>query len=272
MGKEFIEYHSEDGRIPYSASNLCFCLTGYAKDYISEDRKITSNIDKKVRDAVLVDAINYLGEQGCCNFALYTKDLYDGQEHKEEVDPQCLLTTIINHYAYYMFNQVIVESVLRNNHMNECTCEFDADDGAIVLLDFINYIAKRNDFDRTFTIGELYEKFKVQKHKNEMNELKKFLELTSKYGERLANGRSIDAIFESMARKHNLKYVALDGTYHYTDIISRRVGHSQMYSWDAKEVDEEIYAMAYAYEKMNDGKQIPQTEIINRKILEMKKI
>lgn len=270
MGKEFIEYQGE--RIPYSASTLCFCLKQYAKDYIAENRKITSNVDKKVRDAVLVDAINYLGYQGGCDFALYTIDLYDTKRHEEEVDPQCLLTAIVNHYTYYMFNQGIVESVLRNNHMNECTERFDANDGAIVLLDFINYIAKRNGYDRTFAIGELYEKFKVQSHDYELYKLKKFLELTGKYNQRLTNGRSIDAIFESMARKHNLKYVAEDGTYHYTDTIRDRVGRSQMYYWDVEKVDEEIYAMAYTYAKIDDvNKQPAQTEIINKKILEMKK-
>ena len=64
MGKEFVEYQSENGRIPYSASTLCFCLTQYAKDYISDERKLTSKIDSKVRDAVIVDAINFLGYQG----------------------------------------------------------------------------------------------------------------------------------------------------------------------------------------------------------------
>ena len=97
MGKDFVEYHSENGRIPYSASTLCFCLTQYAKDYINENRKITTNIDKKVRDAVLVDAINYMGVQGCCDFALCTKDLYDTQKLREKVEPQCLITTMINH-------------------------------------------------------------------------------------------------------------------------------------------------------------------------------
>ncbi len=271
MSKEFIEYHSETGRIPYSASTICFCLTNYAKDYINENHKIITNINKKVRDAVLVDAINYIGSQGCCDFALYTSDLYNYQEPNVEVDPQCLLTIFTNHIAYYMFNQGIVESVLKNNYMNECTEQFDANDGAIVLLDFINYISKKNDFDRTFTIAELFKKFKVQKHNIEMKILKEFLELTSKYSEKLVNGRSIDAIFDSMAREHNLKYVADDGSYHYTDIISARVGQSQMFSWDAQEVDEEIFAMAYAFEKMNDSQQIPKTEIINKKILEMKK-
>lgn len=270
MGKEFVEYQSENGRIPYSASHLCFCLTQYAKDYILENRKIISDIDKKVTDAVLVDAINYLGLSGGCDFALYTQDLYDAKKHGEEVDAQCLLTTIVNHYAYYMFNEGIVESVLRNNHMNDCTEQFDANDGAIVLLDFINYIAKRNDYDRKFTIGELYEKFKVQKHNCELNQLKGFLELTGQYNEELASGKSIDAIFTSMSHKHDLKYVAEDGTYHYTDVIRNRIGQSEMYSWDAQEVDEEIYAMAYAYAKMKSDEQ-SQVQVIDKKILEMKK-
>lgn len=270
MGKEFIEYNSENGKIPYSASHLCFCLTQYAKDYISENREVVSKINRKVRDAVLVDAINYLGIQGGCAFALYTQDLYDSKKHEEEVNPQCLLTAIVNHYAYYIFNQDIVESVLRNNHMNKCTEKFDANDGAIVLLDFINYIAKRNSYDRKFTINELYEKFKVQKHNCELNQLKKFLELTGQYNEKLANGESIDSIFESMAHKHNLKYIAEDGTYHYTDIIKNRVGRSKMYSWDAEEVDEEIYAMAYAYDKFKTNEQ-SQIQIIDKKVLEMKK-
>ena len=228
MGKEFVEYQSENGRMPYSASHICFCLTQYAKDYISENRRIISNVDKKVRDAVLVDAINYLGFQGCCDFALYTKDLYDAEKHENEVNPQCLLTALVNHLAYYMFNEGIVESVLKNNHMNDCTDQFDANDGAIVLLNFKNYIAKRNGYDRKFTIGELYEKFKVQKHIIELNQLKKFLELTGQYNEQLAIGKSIDAIFTSMAHKHDLKYVAEDGTYHYTDVIRNRIGQSEM--------------------------------------------
>lgn len=33
MGKEFIEYHSENGRIPYSAPTLCCCLTQYVRNY-----------------------------------------------------------------------------------------------------------------------------------------------------------------------------------------------------------------------------------------------
>ena len=49
--------------------------------------------------------------------------------------------------------------------MNEVKEKFDANDGATVLLDFINYIAKINDFDRTFTMKDLYAKYQKQHHK-----------------------------------------------------------------------------------------------------------
>lgn len=272
MGKEFIEYHSETGRIPYSASTLCCCLAQYVRNYISSNREIIANIDKDVRDAVLVDAINYLGTYGGCDFALYTEDLYSGRVDDEQVDAQCLLTTVQNFYATYIFQHGMVESVLRNNHMNNCTNEFDANDGAIVIVDFINYLAQVNDYDRKFTIKDLYEKFKTQDHRAEMNRLKEFLEKTSKYSEMLATGETIDSIFKNMSIAYDLKNISEDGTYHYTDVISSRVGQSEMFSWSKRAIETEIYAMAYAYAKMSsDIKKHPQTEIINKKILEMKK-
>lgn len=271
MGKEFIEYHSENGRIPYSASTLCFCLTQYAKDYITSERKIFSKIDEKVRDAVLVDAINYLGMNGGIDFALYTKNLYDGKIENEYVDPQCILTVLPNHFADYIFNEGIVESVLRNSHMNDCTEKFDANHGAIILLDFINYIAEINNYDRIFTIMELYKKSQKQNHERELKKLKSFVEQTSIYRERLQNGEDIDSIFNEMAKKHNLKYISKRGIYHYTDKIKKRVGQSRMFSFDVYDIEKELYAMAYAYEKLErNNKKKPQTEIIRKKIREMK--
>lgn len=272
MGKEFIEYQNENGTIPYTASRLCFCLTRYAKKYIASERKIISKIDTKVRDAVLVDAINFLGIQGGIDFALYTKDLYDGRVEEADVDAQCILTAISNHFACYIFNKGIVESVLRNSHMNECTEKFDENDGAIVLLDFINFIAKSNDYDRIFTIRDLYNKVQKQNHDRNLNELKSFLELTSTYGQRLQNGENIDSIFNEMAKEYGLKFISKRGRYHYTDEIKERVGRSQMFSWDKYEVEEKLYAMTYAYGKLELGKQEkPKTKIIIKKIKEMKK-
>ncbi len=272
MGKEFFEYHSDNDRIPYSASTLCSCLTQYVRNYISSNREIISSIDKNVRDAVLVDAINYLGTYGGCNFALYTKSLYSGRVYKEVVDAQILLTIIPNFYATYIFQHGMVDSVLWNRHMNNCTNEFDVNEGATVLVDFINYIAQVNGYDRKFTIKDLYEKFKTLDHEVEMSRLKSFLEKASEYRDRLDFGDNIDSIFAEMASEHDLKSISEDGTYHYTDIFRDRVGCSEMYPWDKEKVEEEIYAMAYAYgKKYSDAKEQPQTDIINQKILEMKK-
>ena len=275
MEREFVEYHNENGSLPYPAPTICFCLTQYAKNYVLENRKITSNIDKKVRDAVLVDSINYLGVFGCRGFILYTKNLYDENRFEEKVDSQCLLTAIINFYAYYIFEygkDDIVKSVLRNNFANECIEEFSASDGITVLLDFINYIAEKNGYCRKFTIVDLYEKFKIKEEKIEMENFKHFLELTGKYSEKLLLGQSIDKIFESVKDEYKLKYIAEDGTYYYNDDIKNLVGKSYMFPCTVEAVEKHIYAMAYAYAKMSEVYDLKpsQNEVINQKIIEMR--
>lgn len=265
MGKEFIEYHSDNVKKPKLEYTVCSCLTNYAIDYVAENRSAISNIDKKVRDAVLVDSINYLGVRCGYDYGMNTEDLYNTKMRIEKLGTQYVLTTMQNFYAIYIFQYGMVESVLENNIMTNCTDKFDANDGATVLVDFINYIAQVNDYDRKFTIKDLYEKFKIQEHKNEMNRLKDFIEKSSEYRERLVDGENIDDIFTDMAIKHNLSSISDDGKYIYTDL-------DKMYPWSNREIEEEIYAMAYAYEKMpSDIKEQSQTEIINKKILEMKK-
>lgn len=265
MGKGFIEW--ENATIPYKADTLCFCLTQYARNYIASNREANANIDKNVRDAVLVDVINYMGYLGCYNFGLYTTDLYLKKVDEAEVDPQCLLPVLRNYFATYIFQYDMVKSVLKNNHMNDCTEEFDVNDGATVLVDFINYVAQVNDYDIRFTIEDLYKKSELLKYKNDMGDLKLFLEKVSKYNERLIAGESIDNIFDDVAEKHNLGRISQKGTYYCYDNIKRKMYHS-----DKLTIEGEIYAMAYAFGTMpNDNKEQPQTAIINKKLLEMKR-
>ena len=271
MGKEFIEYQTKNGTIPYSTSSLCFYLTEYAKKYISCEGETISKIDKNVRDAVLVDSINYLAMQGGVDFALYTTDLYKKEKQVLEVDAQCVLTAVPNHYAYYI-NNGIVESVLRNKFMNECTEPFDEKDGATVLLDFINFISKNNGYDKRFTMTDLYNKFKKQEHNKKLKELKLFLEQTSFYYQKLQNGENIDSIFNQLALNFNLKSISKDGKYFFNDKMKEITGQSEMTSWLKNDVESDIYAMAYAYDKLALNKEKPTTEIIIEKIKEMKKI
>lgn len=257
MGKEFVEYQGET--IHCSASTICFCLTNYAKDYIKNDNEKIANVDTKIRDAVLVDAINYLGAQACCDFGLYTYDLYGDRKRDAYVEPQALLTTTTNYYATYIFNEGITKSVLRNNHMNEVKEEFDANDGAIVLLDFINYIAKINNFDRTFTMKDLYDKYLKQHHKIELKELKRFLELSGNYTQRLQTGETVNNIVDDILRKNNI----------YEFKLLRKTNLDEVPSWKKRDIDKDLYALTYAYAKLDDDKLETDNEIIKDKIKEM---
>ena len=244
MGKEFVEYQGET--IHCSASTICSCLTDYAKDYIKNDNEKIANIDTKIRDAVLVDAINYLGGQAFFGFGLYTYDLYDNRKRDTYVEPQALLTMTTNYYATYIFNEGITKSVLRNNHMNEVKEEFDANDGAIVLLDFINYIAKVNDFDRTFTMKDLYDKYQKQHHKIELKELKRFLELSGSYTQRLQIGETVDAILDDIKRKNDI----------YEFKLLRKTELEEIPWWKKKDINKELDALTYAYAKLDDENRV----------------
>lgn len=157
--------------------------------------------------------------------------------------------------------------------MNKCTKEFDVNDGVKVLVDFINFIVQVNNYDRKFTIKDLYEKYKTLDHKWKMEDLKEFLEKASEYSRRLAAGERIDNIFVEMAANENLYDISEDGIYYYpyTYEESLKVELDEMHQWTKEKVDDEMYAMLYAYGKMfDDSEEQSNIEIINKKMKEMK--
>ena len=58
MGKDFIEYN--DKVIEYDGYSICEVVAQYAKDYIQYDNDFIYDVDNEVRDAVLVNIVNYL--------------------------------------------------------------------------------------------------------------------------------------------------------------------------------------------------------------------
>lgn len=269
MGKEFIEYDTKKS-IPYTPSTICFCLSEYAKYYIKANRKSILSIDKDVRDAVLVDFINYMGIFGGADFGLHTDQLYEKRYHDEFVDGQSLLTVLFNYSSKYIFLYDMEKSVLRNSHMNNCKSAINPNDGAKVIVDFVNYVAEVNEFDRVFKLRDLYEKSKALDYKSCMKELKEFLLKAYAYAKKLESGASIDTIFNNMAKRYDLKSISEDGKYYYTERVSELLGQDEMFAWDKEEIEEKIYEMAYAYAKMGMDEEQPKTDIINKKILEMK--
>ena len=250
-------------------SDECNDLVEYAKMYIKENRKLTSNIDQEVRDAVLIDSINYFGLINGYDCLFNTDNLYDSKKYSVKIDINNLLNSITKVYSNYIFEEGIVDSVLLNGHTNKL--EFNEQDGILVLIDFINYISKINNIDKIFTLKELKEKHQQEKHIKEMNELKKFLTMAYEYYDRLYEDDTIEEIYEEMCTKYELKNISSTGTYNYTLEASKKYGRTQMYPWDKRLAEKELYAMSYAYAKMYGGnKHSLKIKPIKQKINEMK--
>lgn len=270
MGKEFIPYTSENGRMPVSGRAICENLTKYAKEYIKENRDAIKGMDPNLRDAILVDAINYLGTPVGGDYGLYTKDLYDGREDFELADPQLLITAIINHCSIYIFNYGMVNSVLRNSHMNNWKESFQIEDGANLLTDFINYILEKNNYDRIITKLELYEKAEKNKLACDMQKLKEFLLKSDRYTKRLVDGESVEEIFNSIAKKHGFEYISTRGRYHSLNSFNQRTNKGLMYNSEKLDFERELYALSYAYSILNPSVST-SNQIMDKMIREMKK-
>ncbi len=177
MGKKSFEelIVGSNERIPYSVGTVCFCMTQYAKDYAKSKQNSEAIISKEVRDAVVVDSINYVGLSCGMDFALYTCDLYDDKKHDESVEPNTLLTVMLNHYSQYIAHDVPA-SITRNNHMNELQEEQEVSsvDCIATLVDFMNHIASINNIEKTFTAEELIQRKQVlEERANEFGVSKK---------------------------------------------------------------------------------------------------
>lgn len=162
---------SGNDRIPYSGGTVCFCMTQYAKNYVKAKENSEAVIAKDIRDAVIVDSINYMGLSCGMDFGLYTCDLYDDEKYDEMVEPNTLLTVILNHYSSYI-EYGIPASITRNNHMNNLQEKQKVSDIDCVstLANFMNYIASANNIDKVFSAEELIQRKQILKDRE--NELK----------------------------------------------------------------------------------------------------
>ncbi len=252
MGSDYYEIIPESGRYPYKPSEICFCLSEYAKKYIKENREKIKNIDRKITEAVIVNFINYLGMVGWCDFALYTKSLHDETYKGKLVDSNTLISILLNYGGIYLYNNDFVTSILDNKHMSEITNPFEPYLGEIVLLDFINYVTKQNGYKNVFTIDTLMTRAKVQKDliethdtQRELSKLKTFLINSGNYYRILSKTHSINEAYEDINDIGEILEPTLDSRF---------------------------YELAYAYAKLNrekeEDEEIP--EPIQEKLLEMK--
>ncbi len=114
---------------------VVFSLCDYAQEFIREYKN--PRLDQKVIDAIVVDFINYFAGMHCgMDLALYTKNLRDGKKMYKEgtvLQKDVILPTLnFRKDEYDKFG--IIESVNRNDHMNECGGNAKTDNAEAVKL------------------------------------------------------------------------------------------------------------------------------------------
>ena len=268
MGKTFMEY--TDKIIEYNGYSICEVVAQYAKDYIEIDRDLIYDVDYDVRDAVLVNIVNYLSSVNKSHFYFKSKHLYNNKVTKEKVDPQTILSVLFNHLSVHLFNDDLVNSVMLDGRRHNCHVPFNVNDGIKVIIDFVNYVGERNGFDRYFTLDDFYNKYKELSYKYEMNKLKVFLYKVNDYTNKLVKGKNIDQLYKELINSYNLKYITKSGNYYFKDEEVDKKFRECMNMTEIKEIDTELYPVFYAYERYKDNCKHTNNETIKKKIKSMK--
>lgn len=273
MSREFVEVTEKGPSLDNGIDNICDDLTIYAKKYIRNERPLIENIDKRVRDAVLVDVINALG----CTYS-YVPAVYASELEEEEgfedsalsVEGNTILSIAFDYFSDYAFGEDIVDSVLLSCFTGPIDNKFEAEEGRLVILDFLNFISKSNEFDRTFTFKDLLDRYNGNRYTREMNQLFSFLNKVEVFERKLDSGITIEELYKAFANRHNLDLNAKSGKYSYNEQTRYLKGRSLMCRTDIEETDRELYALAYAFAKHNEGEK-SNIKLIDSKIKEMKR-
>lgn len=118
-----------------TSGQVVFSLCDYAQEFIREYKN--PKLDQNVIDAIVVDFINFYAGMHCgMDLALYTGDLRNGKKMNREgiiLQKEIILPTL-NFRKEEYDKSGIIESVNRNDHMNECGGKAEADNAEAVKL------------------------------------------------------------------------------------------------------------------------------------------
>lgn len=153
-------------------------VVDYASFYVRQDRKLTKSVSKADKGNILISAINFIALVDNCFLFADNDDLRKGTGYFcDTVDADKMFSNILDGFANYLFNSEIVSDE-KDKNFNNCV---------LVLVDFINYIAKLLGYDRVFTVQDLVNR----QHEIDMDNLKNFLKETEYYYLEFANKRPV---------------------------------------------------------------------------------
>lgn len=268
MGKEFVELKITEN-FNDRKKRLHYCILEYGHYYVrTEEFETISTDNKKLRKSVIADAITYINNKygNYSTVHYYQLDVYGSIGEGKFIrnfDSRWLVSTLFNDLSHYIFDKnLLAKFITLENVGNERN--YDITEGANAIVDFLNYIVKVNNFDRTFTIIDLYNKYLKQQHKMELNELQRFLELSGEYTQRLQAGETIDDTLDEVLNDIKRK----DDLLEFKDASVEAM--EELLFLKERDLDEELDALTYAYAKLDDENRVEtDNEIIKDKIKAM---
>lgn len=135
-------------------------------------------------------------------------------------------------------------------------------DKLMLLTGMINYITK----GQKYTIKDLNNRYVEREQENQLHDLKRFLGRTSKYSGLFSQGFTLEEVYERY--RNGYGFTDEDGIYHYAIEAAFDTEETEMLPHIQQDLEEEFYAMAYAYAKSGRQDQVP--EIIEDKMQEMR--
>ncbi len=187
--RQFIKRYSYKDYI----ETICFYLTDCARKYIKLSRNATKNIHDNLRNAILIDAINYVGMRSGCDFGLDVNYLEDQINEGYEVPVKYLLNISFKEFGNYLAQESIEKSVIEHRDLTNYKFGFDESYGEIVLFDFIRFIANELHEEEVYDVEDALEELNLDLLRRKYHEQDDVI----RYQERLDSGETLEHIFNT---------------------------------------------------------------------------
>ena len=231
------------------------CLCEY-NDYYIKTEEFRSEGDYSFKTLMLKDAIRFCGCRINLNYPQTIMELHNNPgECMRIFDSRWLISTLLDCLPRYIFDKNFLAKLVTSYSLL-LDKNYDITEAANAIVNFLNYIVKSNNFNRTFTIIDLYNKYLEQQHKMKLNELKRFLKLSANYTKRLQANEKIENLLDEVIMPKDFSILKREK---FEELLNR-------------DLTEELDALTYAYAKLDDEARVEtDNEIIKTRIKEMSK-
>lgn len=137
------------------SSDIIDNMTEYAIDY---SKNHNTNEDDFNIDLVLTDSMNYIGRD--LNYRVHNSELRVPEKKYarktiNKINPNTLLNILLTKYQAY-FDEGIIPSIESQSEYYDMSDEIlDEDSSVEILVDYLNYIAKKNSIETEFTVTDI---------------------------------------------------------------------------------------------------------------------